>query len=150
MKHKYKKKNGFTIIESLAYIFLTTIILAEGINLYVSFFKSYIEDVNISIKYDKCQDFFIDLDNIISKGCFENVIVDNNSIKLLKDSRVQDSDKIIKSYNGKIVVKYVNGNVTKTINTIIEDIDNFEVKKKGKLIYLVVKDKEGKEFIKCI
>ncbi|OOM80029.1 hypothetical protein [Clostridium sp. BL-8] len=147
---RYKKKKGFTIIESLVYIFLTTIILSEGINLYISIYKSYIDDANLSIKYDKCQDFFINLDNIISRGRFEKVMVDNNSITLLKNSDVEDSDKIIKSYNGAIVVKYVDGNVTKTINTIIEDIDNLEVRKKGKLIYLIVRDKEGKEFIKCI
>ncbi len=150
MKHKYKKKRGFTIIESLVYIFLTTIILSEGINLYVSMYKSYIDDVDLSIKYDNCQDFFINLDNIISRGRFENIIVDNNSLTLLKNSEVEDSDKIIKSYDGAIVVKYVDGNITKTINTIIEDIDNLEVKKKGKLIYLIVHDKAGKEFIKCI
>lgn len=147
---RYKKKKGFTIIESLVYIFLTTIILSEGINLYISIYKSYIDDANLSIKYDKCQDFFINLDNIISRGRFEKVMVDNNSLTLLKNSDVEDSDKIIKSYNGAIVVKYVDGNVTKTINTIIEDIDNLEVRKKGKLIYLIVRDKEGKEFIKCI
>ena len=41
-------------------------------------------------------------------------------------------------------------NLTETINTILKDIDRFEVKKKGNLIYLIIYDKEGKEFIRCI
>lgn len=145
-----KKSFGFTIIESLVYIFLTTIILVEGINLYISMYKSYIEARELTIKYNDLQSFYINLDNIISEGNLEQIIIDDKSIIFSKDDKSNNLNKIIKSNEGKIVVKYMRSNVTETINTMLKDIDRFEVKKKGKLIYLIIYDKEGKEFIRCI
>jgi len=145
-----KKKRGFTIIESLIYIFLTTIILVEGINLFVLMYKSYIETLNLTIKYNNCQNFYINLDDIICEGGFDQIIVDDKYILFSKDIKSNDLEKIIKSYEGKIVVKYMRANVTQTINTMLEDIDELEIKKKGKLIYLIIYDKDGKAFIRCI
>lgn len=154
MKYKnyvmYKRKNGFTIIESLVYIFLTTMILVEGINLFTLMYKSYIEATNLTIKYNNCQSFYINLDNIISEGGLEEIVIDDSYILFSKDIKSNNLDKIIKSNQGKIFVKYMRSNVTETINTMLEDIDSFEVKKKENLIYLTIHDKEGKEFIRCI
>lgn len=154
MKHKSyyveKRKLGFTIIESLVYIFLTTMILAEGISLFISMYKSYIESAEITIKYNNCQNFFISLDSIISEGGLEKIVVDNNNVLFSKNCNSDELDKIIKSNEGKIYVKYIKNDTVETINTMLNDIDNLEVKKNGKLIYFIVHDKEGKEFIRCI
>lgn len=154
MKYKkyatYKRKNGFTIIESMVYIFLTTMVLVEGINLFALMYKSYIETTNLTIKYNNCQNFYINLDNIISEGELEEIIIDDSYILFSKDIKSKNSDKIIKSNQGKIFVKYMNSNVTETIKTMLEDIDSFEVKKKERLIYLIIHDKDGKEFVRCI
>lgn len=154
MKYKkyitYKRKNGFTLIESLVYIFLTTMILVEGINLFVLMYKSYIENTNVTIQYNNCQNFYINLDNIISEGGLEEIIIDDSYILFSKDIRSNNLDKLIKSNQGKIFVKYMRSNVTETINTMLEDIDSFEVKKKENLIYLIIHDKDGKEFVRCI
>lgn len=154
MKYKigyiFKKKGGFTIIESLAYIFLTTMILASGISLFTSMYRAYLESIQLSIKYNNYQNFFIDLDNIISEGGIKQITVNNNQIKFLKNDEFNSMDKIIKSYDGKVFIKYTRNDVTQTINTMLEDIDNLEIKGKGKLIYFILHDKEGREFIKCI
>ena len=142
-----KKKRGFTIIESLVYIFLTTIILVEGINLYVSMYKSYREVENLTIKYNNLQNFYISLDNIIPEIGLENIVVDDKYILFSMDNKSGNSDILIKSYDGNIVAKYTESG---PIPTMIQDINYLEVKKKGKLIYLIIHDKEGKEFIKCI
>jgi len=153
---KYKKyftsnKNrAFTIIESLVYIFLTTIILVEGINLYVLMYKCYIETTKITIKYNNYQNFYINLDNIISEGGLNEVIVDDKSVLFSKTNEDPNLYKTIKSYEGEIVVKCINKNGKSTINTMLKDIDNIEVKRKGNLIYLIIHDKDGKEFIRCI
>ena len=145
-----KKKRGFTIIESLVYIFLTTMILVEGINLFVLMYKSYIEATKLAIKYNDYQNFYINLDNIICEGGLESILVDDNYILFSKNSEFNNLEKKIKSNEGKIVVKYTRNGATQTINTMLQDIDNLEVKKKGKIIYLIIHDKDGKEFIRCI
>jgi len=145
-----KKKRGFTIIESLVYIFLTTMILVEGINLFVLMYKSYIEATKLTIKYNDYQNFYINLDNIICEGGLESILVDDNYILFSKNSEFKNLEKKIKSNEGKIVVKYTRYGATESINTMLKDIDNLEVKKKGKIIYLIIHDKDGKEFIRCI
>jgi competence protein ComGF len=154
VKHKRRSilrvRKGFTIIESLVYILLTTLILVIGINLFVLIYTSYLEEVQLTIKYNNCQNFFINLDNVICEGGIEEITVNNNQVLFSKGDKVSNSDKIIKSYGGKIFIKYIKFNVTQTINTMLEDIDTLEVKKKGKLIYFIVHDKEGKEFVRCI
>ena len=145
-----KKNSGFTIVESLVYIFLTTIILVVGINIYVSMDKSYIEARELTVKYNDLQNFYINLDNIISEGNLKQIIIDDKSIIFPKDNKSNNLNKIIKANEGKIIVKYMRADVTETINTMLKDIDRFEVKKKEKLTYLIIYDKEGKEFIRCI
>lgn len=145
-----RKEKGFTIIESLVYIFLTTMILAEGINLFVLMYKSYIDMTNLSIKYNNYQNFYINLDNIISEGGLEEIIVNDDHVLFSRNIKSNNLDKMIKSNEGKIVAKYMRSNVTQTINVMLEDIENLEIKKKGSLIYLIIHDVDGKEFIRCI
>jgi hypothetical protein len=144
------RKLGFTIIESLVYIFLTTMILAGGISLYISMYRSYIETAKITIKYNNYQSFFINLDSIISEGCLEKIVVNDNYVLFSKSYKSDDLDKVIKSNEGKIYVKYIKNNTVETINTMLDNIDNLEIKKNGKLTYFIVRDKEGTEFIRCI
>jgi hypothetical protein len=145
-----RKKRGFTIIESLVYIFLTTMILLEGLNLYVLMYRYYIETIEITINYNNYQNFYITLDNIISEVGLSNVKVEDNHVIFSMINENITSTKIINSYNGQIVITYINQDAKKTINTLIKDIDNLEVKKKGNLIYFIIHDKDGKEFIRCI
>ena len=145
-----KKKRGFTIIESLVYIFLTTIILVEGLNLYVLMYKSYIDVTKLVIRYNNYQNFYINLDNVITEGNLEEIIIDDNYILLSKNIEDPNLSKTIKSYEGEIVVKCIDKLGKSTINTMVKDIDILEVKKKGKLNYLIIHDIDGKEFIRCI
>ena len=145
-----KRKRGFTIIESLVYTFLTTMILLEGLNLYVLMYKYYIESTKVTIKYNNYENFYITLDNIISDIGIDQVQVGKNYVLFSIINEKANSTKTINAYDGQIVVSYVDEYGKKTINPILKDIDNLEVKKKGKLIYFIIHDKEGKEFIRCI
>lgn len=145
-----KKKRGFTIIESLVYTFLTTVILLEGLNLYVLMYKYYIESTKVTIKYNNYENFYITLDNIISDVGIDQVQVGKNYVLFSMINDKAKSTKTISYYDGQIVVSYINEYGKKTINPILKDIDNLEVKKKGKLIYFIIHDNDGKEFIRCI
>lgn len=153
---KYKKKiisnkdRGFTLIETIIYVFLTTMILVEGISLFSLMYKSYLETRNISIKYNNLQNFYINLDKIASEGNIDEVIVNNNSILFSKVTNKDRLNKTIKFNEGSIFIKYTKGDTTQTINTMLIDIDNLKVQEKGNLIYLIIQDKDGKEFIRCL
>ncbi|NFT96768.1 hypothetical protein FDF65_14775, partial [Clostridium botulinum] len=53
-----KKSNGFTIIESIVYIFFTAIIFLISTNLIFDSYKLYIQNQEISRAYNKIQNFY--------------------------------------------------------------------------------------------
>lgn len=144
------KKSGITIIESLVYVFLTTMILAQGISMFISLYKSYKESEKETIKYNRDQNFFVNLDSVISEGGYEKISVEDNNLLFFSTEKRVDPDKIVKSYDGKVAVRYMSVYGSGSVNVMIKDIDGLEIRKKGKLIYLIMRDKDGKEFIKCI
>ena len=146
----FNDKRGIIIIESLVYVFLTTLILAQGINLFSSIYGFYLKEQQETIKYNKYQIFFINLDNIIARGGYEKLTVINDSLLFFATEKMADPYKVIKFSDGDVVVGYMSTNKAESVNIMIKDISDFKIKKKGKLIYLMIKDIDGKEFIKCI
>ena len=145
-----KNRLGFTLFESIVYIFLTTIILIEGISLFTTMYRYYIESQKISIKYNEIQNFYLNLDNISTEGNLDSIVIDSNNITFVKNIKYGNLNKIIKANKGEIFLKYTRGNTVETINTMLSNIDKIEVVSKGNLIYLIIYDKDGKEFIRCI
>ena len=99
MKYRYKKKYAFTIIESIVYIFLTTIIFLELLTLVVSFYASYIEIRNISINQNNIRNFYINLDCILNEENNLDIRKEDNSIVVYKDIEYENLVKHIKFYN---------------------------------------------------
>lgn len=145
-----RKKLGFTIIESLVYIFLTVIVLVEGINIFVLMYKSYIQVSKLAIEYNDLQNFYINLDTIIGEENVRDILLNDEYILFSYYEKDGDCQRIIKSNEGKVFVVYTQNGITQTINIMLQDIQELKLKKKEKLIYLIVKDKDGKEFIRCI
>jgi len=150
MKSKYKKKYAFTIIESIAYIFLTTIVFLELLTLVVSFYASYIEIRNISINQNNIRNFYINLDCIFHEENKLEIRKEDNSIVIYKDVEDENLVKSIKFYNNTVVVKYTKGQSTLAINNMLYSIDDFKVVEKDKLIYVIITDMYGKEYIRCL
>ncbi|MGN0143925.1 MAG: hypothetical protein ACI398_03010 [Clostridium sp.] len=147
---KYKKNHGFTILESIIYIFLSTIILAEGISLFVSEYDTYLKIKNDSIRANEYDNFYINLNNIISEGTLEDVIVGNDYIELNKGKIEDNLKKTIRVYEGKLVVVYSKDGNILTYNNMLYNVEKIEVVKKENLIYMNIYDENGEEFICCV
>ena len=147
---KYKKKKGFTILESMIYIFLSTIILVEGINIFVPMYKSYLEIKSSSIRANEYKNFYINLNNIISEGGLDQIVTGDDYIALCKGDFGENLKKTIRVYDKKIVVVYSKGNEILTYNNMLYDVQQMEVVKKGNLIYINIYDENGDKFICCI
>lgn len=144
---KYKKKSGFTIIESMTYIFFISTIFLVSSTLIFDNYKSYIECEEISQTYNKMQNFYINLDSIINKDIVRKIEFDKKTLTIYRDKDIVTIGKNIKSNKNYLGAKY-DGRISP--NILLKDIENFEVISKGKLIYIKIKDKSGKEFIRCI
>lgn len=147
---KQSRKVGFTIIESLVYIFVTTIVLVEGINIFTLMYKSYIESSKLTIEYNDLQNFYINLDNMIGEDDLKEILLKDDYILFSYGEKKGDLQKMIRFNDGKIVLVYMRNGVVETINIMLENIDKISFKQKEKLIYLIVKEKDGKEFVRCI
>ena len=147
---KFRKKKGFTIIESIIYIFLTVIVLAEGLNLFIHMYKNYGDIREKSIRCNEYKNFCINLNNLISEGSIEDIVVGEDYITLCKSNYEQNLKKTMRVYDKKIVAVYSRGEEILTYNNMLFNVEKIEVSKKKKLIYIKIYDENGDEFICCI
>lgn len=150
MKYKFKKNQAFTLIESIVYIFLTSIVFLELITCLFSFYISYIEIRNKTVHQNNIRNFYTSLDYILHENNNENIKKENNSIVIYKDSEDDYIVKSIKFYDNTVVIKYTKEKSTLAINNMLYNIKDFEVIEKDKLIYLIITDMYGKEYIRCL
>ncbi|AOR23924.1 competence type IV pilus minor pilin ComGF [Clostridium taeniosporum] len=144
---KYKKKKGFTIIESIVYIFFVTIILFIGTNLIFDNYKFYIKSKETSKMYNKMQNFYINLDSILNKDTIREVEFDEKNLVLYRYKDTVLISKNIQNDKDALGAKYPE---RKSPNILLKEVEDFKVIKKGNLIYIEILDKSGRKFIRCI
>lgn len=96
------------------------------------------------------RNFYTSLDYILHENHNEVIKKESNSIVIYKDSEDDYIVKSIKFYDNTVVVKYTKGKSTLAINNMLYNIKDFEVVEKDKLIYLIITDMYGKEYIRCL
>ena len=82
---KFRRKKAFTMIESIIYIFLSTIILGEGITMFISGYASYIEVKNKTIRLNEYRNFQVNLEDIVSEGAVDEIITGEDYVELYKN-----------------------------------------------------------------
>ena len=142
---KFKRKKAFTIIESIIYIFLSVIILTEGISLLIPVYKVYLETKNDSMRCNEYTDFYINLNNIVSEGGINDIVIGSDYITFCKSEFDDDIKKTIRVYDKKLIVLYSRDDDILTYN-----IEKIEVEKRKNIIYLNIYDENGENFICCI
>ena len=60
-------------------------IIAEGLNLFMPMYKTYLEIKNKSIRSNEYENFYINLNNIISEGAMDNIVIGNDYVTLCKN-----------------------------------------------------------------
>ena len=148
-----KRKNAFSIIESLVYIFMTMIILSEGLSLTVLMYKSYIENAKMVKEYNDIQNFYLGFQNIVSERNINKVRYFEKQIIFSKyiDGKIKNKSIQYKPSNRSVVVKtYDEYGRFLNEDKMLGNISNMYVKEKDQLLYLIICDEEGKEFISCV
>lgn len=149
----YKKKKGFTFIELSIYISLGLIVLGISLNLLISTMNIYKNTIEKNNFINTMDDFNINLDNIIKDNKVKRIFSDEDKLILytLEDERVVIK-KILASDNSIKVHYYEeisSKEVELTNNKLLDDISNFNVSQRGKLIFISF-EKEGIKYKRCI
>lgn len=162
------KKRGFTLIECLAYVFISSIIVICLITLTLDVY-SYSSERNNSIKReDEIDRAILNIKKIFSEVDNTNYKIGRDEIEISKEEEtleeINNSDNI---YDKKLVVKYkkiylvsktlqvryykeVSGSkVSVATNLILNDVNKLNFHKKGKLIYMEL-GIDDKEYLICM
>ncbi|MGL5352238.1 MAG: PulJ/GspJ family protein [Clostridium sp.] len=156
---KNKVKKGYTLIEVIAAIAISTIVLTMGFTLIISTYKAYVDIINKSIRQDEIDNALLSIDRMVTG----NMIIDINFNIVKKEIVINyliDKDKnlintkIIKRNNEKLSIETHNllqpAPTLKATNNILDKVSNFEIIKKGNIYYYKIILKSGDVIIQCI
>ena len=150
---KYKKK-GFTLLEVLVNISISTVVILIATNVLIDTVNIYYNNLNRNVEINSIVEGFISIDSIAKDDDMKEIMFLDDSVKFYyKNSEGQMIKELIKDNNDLIIRYYkMGGKVYYPYgphNDIITNIEEFKVIKKEKLIYINVK-KGGEIYTKCI
>lgn len=162
------KKRGFTLIECLAYVFISSIIVICLITLTLDVYSYSSERNNFIKREDEIDRAILNIKKIFSEVDNTNYKIGRDEIEISKEEEtleeINNSDNI---YDKKLVVKYkkiylvsktlqvryykeVSGSkVSVATNLILNDVNKLNFHKKGKLIYMEL-GIDDKEYLICM
>ena len=154
-------KRGYTLLEFVAVMSMFLIIGAIVINLGIFSVKDYLNKVDKGVMLEKFDNAMLNIDIICNKASI--VSIDGNVTAALGKGNniviqyIENNEEIKKTIylNGNrlmvntVVIKN-EYNVDEGNNVILSNVENFEVNKKGKLIYYTIEIKNSGERIRCI
>ena len=95
-------------------------------------------------------DFYINLNNIVSEGGINDIVIGSDYITFCKSEFDDDIKKTIRVYDKKLIVLYSRDDDILTYNNMLFNIEKIEVEKRKNIIYLNIYDENGENFICCI
>lgn len=144
---RYRKKEGFTLLECIIYLGCSLIIISLGFRLLLEVevinSRAIKENINLNI----IEEGYIFIDGIKEDADIKAVFQDDSVIYYSKENYMEVSRQLcIKDNSISRVAVNSNGSNTRKI---IKKIENGRIVKKGKMIYLVF-ERNGDKFIKCL
>lgn len=169
MDGKKKRREGYTLIECLAYILISSIILLMIMNLSIEGYKYSIYRAERLKREDEIDNAILNMRKIFNEKENTNYKIIDDYIRILKekdgyeevkneegskDSTIFTNGKEIKLNNKELRVYYYyfdsNGNgILKTSNLILKDVSKCKFFKKGNIIYMDL-EIDSKEYLICI
>lgn len=151
-----KHKGGFTLIELVISLGIFTIITAVSFNIIISATKEYVLYINKSTELDNLDNCLINIDNILRSNYVTAINIEGDKIEVV--SKLVHNGKSIKK---KIIYLKDNNLMVKTLinddldtstgnNILLKNVKEFNVLKKGELIYFEIVTKSEEKRIRCI
>ena len=152
-----KCKKGYTLIEVMVVISIVMILAGITITLSYETIEDYLLNINRCYDEDKFDNALLNIDAIINSNGIISIeenkvfierfgedIKSDNIVVTFKGLDNKDTIKIIYLKNQKLMVKTLNyeeGSLLIGDNVLLDNINNFEVIKKEKLIYYYIESK---------
>lgn len=153
MDGRKRFKKGYTIIECIAYVFISSVLVILIMNMTLEIYKYTSRRTEMINREDEIDNAILNIRKIFNEVGNTKYIVNNNKIEIIKEEQGKEqvdnnsSDINVKSKEFEVIsrnlrVKYYsfnNGNKEyKTSNLILENVKSFNVYKKENLIYMEI------------
>lgn len=158
MMKKYNRKRGYTLIELVAVMAISAIVISIGLTLTINAYKVYFKTINESIREDEIDNALLSIDRLLTTYRIEEIKADVAKKEIeIKDiiahGETPFNRKIIRCYDSKLVLEThdkISGSSLTNRMPILRDIRDFEIIQKKNLYYYKITLKTGEEIINCI
>lgn len=151
-----KHKEGFTLIELVISLGIFTIITTVSFGIIISATKEYILYIDKSAELDNLDNCLINIDNIMRDNYITGINIEVDKIEVI--SKLVHNGKSIKK---KIIYKKDSNLMVKTLinddldmstgnNILLKNVKEFNVFRKGKLVYFEIVTNDEEKRIRCI
>lgn len=165
MDGRRKYKRGYTIIECITYIFISTILTIIIMNTTIEIYKYAAIRTKMINREDEIDNAILNIRKIFKEVDNTKYIVNNNKVEIIKEEQGKEAvnnqnstDVNVKSkefeiISGNLRVKYYSFNngkkEFKTSNLILENVESFKIYVKESLLYMeMIVDK--REYFICL
>ncbi|WP_180964082.1 type II secretion system protein [Haloimpatiens massiliensis] len=143
------KKRAFTLIELIIAVSIATVLFSLEIRVLVREIRSFSRTCEDTVNYSSINEGL----SFIHKVLYGNgqVKVNNNTIKII--NKKNNQIEFIKLVDGVLKIEYEDINCNagkKTSNNICRKIKDFQVYKNGKVLFIKISDKSGRECLRFI
>lgn len=151
-----KHKGGFSLIELLTALAIFAIITSISFNVIISSMKEYFIYIDKIAELDNLDNCMINIDNILRDNYITTINSENNQIevvsKLVHNGKTIKKKIIYKKDNTLMVKTLINDELDTSIgnNVLLKNVENFQVLRKGELIYFDITTTKGEKRIRCI
>lgn len=160
------KKKGFFLIECSIYIWFCSIFGTLLLSLFLPYIKEFKNQIRLSESYNYMLGASIYIDNYLLKENAYYILGENNELKIYSDNDILEMDILRINNSNKLVVDhyklresndgldseyYIKDENYKRVatNTILKDVENYEILLKENLIYIFLKQNNNSERVFC-
>lgn len=151
-----KHKEGFTLIELVISLGIFTIITTVSFGIIISATKEYILYIDKSAELDNLDNCLINIDNIMRDNYITGINIEVDKIevisKLVHNGRSIKKKIIYKKDSNLMVKTLINDDLDMSTgnNILLKNVKEFNVFRKGKLVYFEIVTNDEEKRIRCI
>lgn len=157
MDGRKRVKRGYTLIECIAYIFISSLLTMIIVNTTLDAYKYSILRTELVNREDAIDNAILNIKKILNESDNISYIVKNNKIEIIKEfkenNNLERDLKKLEVVDGNLRVKYyvIDDKYTefKMSNLILNDVEEFNVYVKKNLLYAELKVDE-REYLICL
>lgn len=142
------KKRGYLLIEVVMYLAVSVVFLTALTTLFIPYLNEYRQQEVKEEKFNYLLSTHVYIDKRVNESKIKEIKCDEDAIYLYIDNPQNQVD-VIKAYKGNLIVEYYKNNEKISYNSLLKEVENFNVIEKENLFYVLIKQNNEDERVFC-